>query len=193
MTTGTLPERDRAEAIETPHGPLHAPLGTGYQVLVLVAAFFGGPALGWVVGQVPGDLSGTARTMICVPFVLVFFLGYAAWVAHLKVIAFRGLGASLLKTFFVLIVLRRKPASLADVLPSREKLLEMAVRAQRAGGAFRRVGWLVGLTAGVAAALLRSAMGALPLLLLVSVPCIAWGYILALLARRGCLPIMEES
>jgi hypothetical protein len=193
MTTGTLPERDEAQAIETAHGPLHKPLPFGAQALVLAAAFFGGPALGWVVGRIPGDLTETARTMVYIPFVLVFFLGYAAWVARLKVIAFQGIGASLLKTLFLLVVRRRKPRSIEDVLPSREKLLGMAVRAQQAGGAFRRVGWLVGLAAGLVATFFGSAMGALPLFLLLSVTCIAWGYVLALLARRGCLPIMEEG
>ena len=182
-----------AEVLDTPHGPLYRPLGTGRQALVLVAAFFGGPAIAWVVGAIPGDLSETARTLVYVPFVLVFFLGYAAWVARLKVIAFRGIGAPLLKALIALIVFRRKPRSVEEVLPTREKLLEMAVKAQIAGASFRRVGWLLGVGAGVIAALFESGMAGTTRFALVSATCIAWGYALAFLGRRGWLPIMEES
>jgi hypothetical protein len=179
--------------VDTPHGRLRKPLGTGRQGLVLVAAFFGGPMLGWAVGQVPLDLSETARTLLYVPFVAVFFLGYAAWIARLKVIAFQALGAPLLRTLFLLIVRRRKPKSIEEVLPTREKLLEMAVRAQMAGASFRRVGWFVGVGAGFVAALFDSSMDAAARFVLVSATCVAWGYALSLLARRGWLPIMEES
>jgi len=180
------------EIRDTPHGRLYRPLGTWQQALVLVAAFLGGPAVGWAVGQVPGDLSETARTFVYVPFVLVFFLGYAAWVARLKVIAFRGLGVPLLRALYQLIVHRKKPESIEDVLP-RDKLVEMAVKAQVAGASFRRVGWFVGTTAGFVAALFESSMGGSARFLLVSATCIAWGYVLAFLGRRGWLPIMEES
>jgi hypothetical protein len=167
------------------------PLGTGGQVLVLVASFLGGPAVGWVVGQVPGDLSETARTIVCVPFVLVFFLGYAAWLARVKTIAFRGLGVPILKALFVLLVHRRKP-QVADVLPTRERLAEMVAKVQAAGAAFRRVAWLLGIAFGLAAALFDSAWGAAARFVLVSAGCIAWGYALTHFARRGWLPIPEE-
>ena len=179
--------------VETPHGRLYEPAGTGGQALFLVAAFLGGPAVGWAVGAIPGDLSETARTLVCVPFVLVFFLGYAAWVARLKMIVFHGLGRSLLMALFDILVRRRKPASVEEVLPTRERLLEMAVKAQIAGASFRRVGWLVGIGGGLVAALLESATGAATRFVLVSSTSIAWGYALAFLGRRGWLPIMEES
>ena len=189
MATGT----EEASQIDTPKGRLRRPLGTGRQALVLVAAFVGGPAIGWVVGRVPGDLSETARTLVYVPFVAVFFLGYAVWVARLKVIAFKGLGAPLLRALVTLIVFRRKPRSAADVLPTREKLLEMAVQAQAAGASFRRVAWLVGVTAGLVAALFESAWAGASRFVLVSATCVAWGYALSLLARRGWLPIPEQA
>jgi len=180
-------------SLDTPHGRLVKPRGSGLQALALVGAFAGGPALGWAVGRVPGDLSETARTFLYVPFVLVFFLGYAAWLARLKVILFHGLTKSLLATLFLLVVRRQKPKSIADVLPTREKLLEMAVKAQLASASFRRVGWLVGIGAGFVAAFLESAMGASVRFALVSAACIAWGYALSMLARRGWLPIPEEA
>ncbi|MCK6461871.1 MAG: hypothetical protein L6Q95_18480 [Planctomycetes bacterium] len=186
-------EEALATSLDTPHGRLHRPRGFGLQALTLVAAFAGGPALGWAVGQAPRDLSETARTFLYVPFVLVFFLGYAAWVARLKMIVFHGLTKSLLATLFLLVVRRRKPKSIADVLPTREKLLEMAVQAQMAAASFRRVGWFVGIAAGFLAALFDSAMGGATRFALVSATCVAWGYALSMLARRGWLPIPEEA
>lgn len=181
------------DGVETPYGRLYRPLSDGRQILVLVAAFFGGPALAWAVGQVPGDLSETARTVVYIPFVAVFFLGYGVWVARLNAIAFEGIGRSLLKAFFTLIVLRRKPRSVQDVLPSREKLLEMLVRAQQAGGSFAPASWPVGILFGLAAMLFDSAFGAIPLFLLVAASVIAWGQLLGRLGRRGWLPFMEEG
>jgi hypothetical protein len=186
-------EEAPATSLDTAHGRLVKPQGFGLQALTLVAAFAGGPALGWAVGQAPGDLSETARTFLYVPFVLVFFLGYAAWVARLKVIAFQGLGLPLLRALFLLVVRRQKPKSIEEVLPTRERLLEMAVKAQMAAASFRRVAWLVGIGAGFVAALFDSAMGAGSRFVLVSASCIAWGYALAFLGRRGWLPIMEEA
>lgn len=177
--------------VETSREGLHEPVGMGRQALVLAAAFAGGPAIGWVVGSV-GGLPETARTLVCVAFVLVFFLGYAAWVARLKLIAFEGLGASLLKALVLLLFFRRKPQA-AEVLPTRGRLLEMALKAQAASGSFRRVGWLVGLCAGVVAALFESATAPAARFVLVSATCVAWGYALSLLGRRGWLPVMEES
>jgi hypothetical protein len=69
----------------------------------------------------------------------------------------------------------------------------MAVKAQAASGAFRRVGWLLGLCAGVVAALFESATPPATRFVLVSATCTAWGYALSLLGRRGWLPMMEEN
>jgi hypothetical protein len=179
--------------LDTPYGRLYEPLGQGRQVAVLAGAFFAGPALGWLVGQVPGDLSETAVTIVQVHFVVVFFIGYTVWVARLNAIAFDGIGRSLFKALFTIIVLRRKPASVEEVLPSREKLTEMMVRAQKAGGSFVPVSWLVGLGAGAAAMLFDSSISAPARFALVASSVIAWGYALGWLGRRGWLPFMEEG
>jgi hypothetical protein len=179
--------------LDTPHGRLYRPLGQWWQILVLVAVFFGGPALGWLVGRVPGDLSETARTVLYVPYVAIFFLGYAAWVARLNAIAFDTIGRSLLRALFLLIVRRQPPKAAADVLPSKEKLLEMMVRAQKAGASFGPASWPVAVLAGLIAMMFDSATGALVLFLLVTLTCLSWGYLLARLGRRGWLPFMEES
>jgi hypothetical protein len=179
--------------LETPFGRLYRPLPGGWQIAVLIGAFFGGPALGWIVGRAPGDLSETARTVLHLPYMAVFFLGYSIWVARLNAIAFDCLGRSLLKTLFQLIVHRRRPRSLEEVMPSREKLLEMVVRAQRAGASFAPVGWLVGVAAGLTAALFESSMSSSGLFLMVTASCIGWSHLLARLGRRGWLPFAEEG
>ena len=79
-----------------------------------------------------------------------------------------------------------------DVLPSRERLLEMLVRAQ-AGASFAPVGWLVGLGAGLAATLFTSQVSASGLFLVVVATSGAWGHLLARLGRRGWLPFPEEE
>lgn len=177
----------------TPQPSAPKPPGAGQQGLVLVAAFLGGPALGWIVGQVPAGLSEGARTFLCAPFVVVFFLGYAAWVARLKVIAFQGLGLPLLRALYHLVVRREKPRSVEDVLPSREQLLDLARKARGAGAAFRRVGWVVGIAAGFVAAFFESSTGPATRFVLVSATTVGWGYALALLARQGWLPIPEQA
>jgi hypothetical protein len=179
--------------LDTPYGRLYEPLGQGVQFAVLAGAFFAGPALGWLLGQVPGDLSETAVTFVQVPFVVIFFIGYAVWVARLNAIVFDSMGRSLFKALFTMIVLRRKPASVEEVLPSREKLTEMMVRAQKAGGSFVPVSWIVGFGAGSAALLFDSTMSAPARFALVASGVIAWGYVLGWLGRRGWLPFMEEG
>lgn len=181
------------EGLETPYGILYQPPGNGLQILVLFAAFIGGPAFAWVIGQVPGDLSQTARDVLFVPMMAIFFLGYGLWITRLNAIAFHGIGRGLLKALFNFIAFRRKPKSVADLIPSRDKLLEMMVRAQKAGSSFAPVGWLVGLVSGLAAMLFDSALHPAKLFLLVCGACVIWGTLLAWLGRRNWLPFMENG
>ncbi len=187
------PTRVPPEGLETPYGYLYHPLTNGKQIIVVIAAFFGGPAFAWVIGQVPGDLSQTARDVLFIPMMAVFFLGYGLWIARLNAIAFHGIGLGILKTLFMLILFRRKPKSIEDVMPSRDKLLEMMVRAQKAGASFAPVGWLVGIVSGLAAMLFDSAAHPAKLFLLVASGCVIWGYLLAWLGRRSWLPFMESD
>ena len=181
------------EGLATPYGYLYRPLSNGRQMLVVVAAFVGGPAFGWVIASVPGDLSQTARDSLFIPMMAIFFMGYGLWITRLNAIAFEGIGWGIVKVLFNLIAFRRKPESLHDVLPSRDKLLQMLVRAQKAGASFAPAGWLVGVISGSIAVLFDSAMAPAKMFLLVAGACVIWGHALAWLGRRGWLPFMESQ
>jgi len=194
-----MPEQERRtidippEGLETPYGRLYCPLSRGRQTVVVLLSFCAGPAAGWLLAQVPGDLSDLAQAVICGAFVLVFGAGYALWTALTSLLAFDLIGRSLLKTLFLLIVRRRKPESIEEVLPTREKLLQALVRAQAAGASFLPVSIPIGLAAGVVAMFFESRTGAPARFALTAAGCIAWGFLLARLGRRGWLPFAEED
>jgi hypothetical protein len=179
--------------LETPYGPLYRPLSDGKQLLVALAAFVGSIGMGHVVGLVPGDLSEAASVVLHLGYILVFFVGYATWVAKLSAIAFDGIGRSVFKALWNLIVHRRKPKQVEDVLPTRDKLLQMAVRAQQAGGSFWRASWSIAVLFALFALMFDSAMSGTHLALLVFVTVLAWGFLLGRLGGRGWLPFPEEE
>ena len=81
-----------SKGVDTPHGRLYQPLAEGWQIVVMFAAFIGGPAFAWLTGRIPGDLSDNARYVLSVPIVFIFIFGYGLWITRLNVIAFRGIG-----------------------------------------------------------------------------------------------------
>jgi hypothetical protein len=179
--------------LETGAGVLYRPQGWTVQIPVAIGAFVGGPALGWLGGGLMPGLSEDARTALCVPFVAVFFCGYGLWLARLNAIAFHGLGKGLLRALFVLLVLRRKPERLEDVLPSREKLAEMMVRGQRAASSFLAVSVPISLLAGIIVLFFETEASVLTREIVVAGGGIGWGWLLSLLGRRGYLPFPEEG
>jgi len=183
----------QGDKLETPYGTLYRPLSDGKQLLVALAAFFGSLGMGHVVGLVPGDLSDAAKVVLHLPYILVFFVGYASWVARLSAIAFDGIGRSILKVLWNLIVHRRKPRNAEEVLPAKDKLLEMAVRAQRAGGGFWRVSWSVAVLFALLSLTFESRMPGTSLAFLVLVTVLGWGFLLGRLGGRGWLPFPEEE
>jgi hypothetical protein len=90
---------------------------------------------------------------------------------------------------FDVLIRRKKPERMQDVLPGVEKLEIMAVRAQRAGSSFLLAAIPTATVFGVAAAL-RTALYQSVLL---TSACMAWGYSLSWLARHGYLPIPETE
>ena len=183
-------DRDMPAVLETPQGKLYRPWATGAQIAALAAAFFGGPLAAWLLGQAIG-VTELAQTVLYAAFVLVFFLGYAAWTARLNALAFATLGRGLLKGLFSLLIRRRKPESLEEIIPSKEALLAMAVKAQRAGWLFFWCGLPLAGLAGLTAVLFDSPTGPFARLFGVTGALAAWAWLLGFAARRGYLPMAE--
>jgi hypothetical protein len=189
--------RERVEipvdGLDTPSGRLYRPRPQLQQISVLVGTFAGGPLIGWTAARFIGDLSEDASALLWLPFSLIFFLGYAVWLSRLGAIVFDTIGRSVLRALFVWLVRRRRPDPARDVLPSRDALLAMLVRAQKAGASFAPVGWLIAPAAGLGAAVVTSRQSPSGRFLLIAVTCVAWGHLLAWLGRRGWLPFPEDA
>lgn len=179
------------DGLETPHGRLYRPQSQSKQILVLIAAFVASMSLGGWVAAIPGDLSTAAQVAFHIPYVLVFFLGYGLWVARINAIVFDTIGRSVLKALWQLIVHRKQPDARETILPSKEKLLEMLVKAQKGGASFRSISWGVAPLGVLVGLLCESAMPEMQLVILLVVTVLAWGYLLGFLGRRGWLPFPE--
>ncbi len=177
---------------DTPYGILYRPRSAWVQIPLLNATLAACIPLGRVVGLSLGGLSDNAQVFLYVPFLLVLFGGYSLWMARLQAMAFDLVGRGLFKALFILIVRRRKPENLEELIPTPEKL-ERAVRAQQASSAFWIVAIPIAFLASAAALLIRSDAGPVMRAFSVGSGCIVWGIILAFLARRGYLPILEEA
>lgn len=178
---------------ETAYGLLHPPATQGRQLL----NFFGVFCLSLLVGFVPrlafGNISENARTFLHVPFVLVFGFGYAGWAARLHALGMELLGRSLFKALVQIILFRRKPKSLADVLPDQDKLTQLAVRGQKAASSFLIVSIPIALLAALAAIFIKSELTWLWRIPVIIGPVVFWGWWLMRLGRRGQLPFPEPG
>ena len=179
------------DGLETPHGRLYRPQSQSKQILVLIAAFVASMSLGGWVAAIPRDLSTAAQVVFHTPYVLVFFLGYGLWVARINAIVFDTIGRSVLKALWQLIVHRKQPDARETILPSKEKLLEMLVKAQKGGASFRSISWGVAPLGVLVGLLCESAMPEMQLVILLVVTVLVWGYLLGFLGRRGWLPFPE--
>lgn len=179
--------------LDTPHGRLHKPKNWFVQCGSLFATFMGGPALGMAIGHALGELSENAEIVLYLPFVAIFFLGYGLWAARLSAIAFDGIGRGLMRALFLLVVRRKVPEKVEDVIPSEDTLTKMAVRAQQAAGSFLVMSVPVAIVTALASLFFDSPASTMMRLLLVGGGCVAWGFVLSQLGRRGFLPMMEEG
>jgi hypothetical protein len=177
--------------METPFGVLYAPQRGLMQAVVLLAVFVGTILAAEIIARMIGDLSRVAGIVLYTGFVACLFAGYGLWSARLKAIAFHGVGKALLKALFLLLVRRRRPESIEDLLPTEEKLTQMAVAAQQSAPSFKAAGLLIGVLLGLSS-LLFEASGALRFLLAAG-GLIGWSYLLYFLGRRGYLPILESG
>ena len=178
---------------ETPFGRLYEPQHGFVQFLTFCLAFFGGPGVGMVVGASLGGLSESAQIALYVPFVATFFLGYGLWISRLNMLAFNLIGRGLFKALFYLLILRRKPKNAEDILPSEAKLVEAAVKAQKAGWSFFMMSIPVAGFSMLGALLIDAQTSAVERAFIVGSACLLWGYALGWLGRHGYLPFMEEG
>jgi hypothetical protein len=186
-----LPEA--AESCSTPFGVLYRPRSFGVQIPVLIGAFAGGPVAGWILGRILGGVSDNGQVFLYISTTSIFFFGYALWAARLASLAFNAFGKQILWLLFQWIVKRKKPQSPEELLPTREKLEELVVRAQRAAWSFLVVSVAVGLICGALAQLIETQNGKLEQSVIVAAGCILWGWILGSLGRRGYLPLPEAD
>ena len=180
-----------ADGLETPYGRFYRPQSLTTQIVALIAAFVASMSLGGWIAAIPGDLSTAAIVAFHIPYVLVFFLGYGLWVARINAIVFDTFGRSVLKALWQLLVHRKQPDARETVLPSREKLLEMLVKAQKGGASFRGISWPIAALAVPVGLLYESSMPGMQLVALLAATILAWGFFLGFLGRRGWLPFPE--
>lgn len=180
------------EGLQTTHGYLYNPPKLSKQILSLLASFFGAIFLGWVVSSIPGGLSDFAKGFFYIPYILVFFLGYAAWISWLNVIVFDTIKWPLLKTLFGFLLRKEKPESIQSLMPSKEKVIEIMVRAQKATRTFSLLSWPIGIACGLAVMFVSSSANPVFIFFLVSLSSVAFGYTLSYFGRRGYFPFPEE-
>lgn len=177
--------------VATPHGEIHSPPAFGVQIAVTFASFAASIGLGFFLVAALRLESFGARVFAQAPFVLTFILGYALWTARVRALVFHTVGRGLLKALIIMLLKKRAPSRVEDVLPSREKLLEMLVRAQKAASSFALVAAPVGFLCALGVALFDGFPGAGGRATTVAVLCLLWGIVLSVLGRRGLLPIGE--
>ncbi|MGH7794550.1 MAG: hypothetical protein ACREQ2_06595 [Candidatus Binatia bacterium] len=86
---------------------------------------------------------------------------------------------------------RKQPDDRETILPSKEKVLELLVKAQKAGASFLGISWAVAPLGVLVGLLCQSAMPEIQLVILLVGTELAWGYVLGFLGRRGWLPFPE--
>lgn len=180
------------EGVETPWGYLYPPPKQIKQILFLVAAFFAAILQGWVVSNIPGDLSDFAKGVIYFIYLLVFFLGYAAWSSWLGVIVFKRFKLSLIKTLFGIFLRREKPESLEKLLPTKDQAIEFMVRAQKAAKIFFIISWPIGIAGGIASLFINTSINKVYLFVIIIISTVMFGYSINYFGRRGYLPFPEE-
>jgi hypothetical protein len=181
-----------SEGVETPLGHLYYPPKQGTQVLSVLAAFFTAIFLGWIISSIPGDLSEFGSGVIYFIYLIVFILGYSAWISWLNVIVFDSIKWPILKTIFRLLIKKEKPKSVHDFLPPKEKIIEILVRAQKAAKIFYRLSWPIGVFGGIVSMFLSNSTNSILMFVLISSTSVCYGYALFYLGRRGYFPFPEE-
>jgi len=186
-------QNDDQDKRETPFGTFYRPRSIALQMMTLLGALLGILLIGWLISQALGGVSKNAQIFLFIPFFLILVLGYGLWLSRLEALAFEIIGKGILRALYEVIVKRKKPESPESILPPKEKLEEMAVRAQRAASSFFIVAIPAAIGAGLAALFIESPTGVWLRICVISGGCLLWGRFLTNLGRRGYLPLPEEG
>jgi hypothetical protein len=179
--------------IETPYGTVYPFKSFAVQILVLGAAFAGGPLIAWLLGQALGNTSEAAQIFLTVCFSAVLFLGYGTWAARLASLVMTLFGRKVLWALIGLLFRRTTPRDLQQLIPDRDALTRLLASAQKAAWSFLVAGILVGVVGGALAGWIDSDSGKASQVLVVFLGVILWGYTLGWLGRHGYLPLPEPS
>jgi hypothetical protein len=180
------------EGMDTPKGYLYNPPKQGKQILFLIAAFFTAIFLGFIVSSIPGDLSNFATGVICFVFLMVFFLGYGLWVGLVSALLFSSVKWPLFKIFAKVFIRKERPASLNELLPEREKLIELMLKAQKYSRTFLILSWPIGFAGGLATMFMKTSTNSAYLFVIVMLCVVIYGFTLSYFGRRGYFPFPEE-
>ena len=163
------------------------------QILALITMFFGNLAMGWTVARVLGGLSHNASIVLYVPFIVIMFFGYSVWSARLQLIAFNMPGKNVLHVCLKLLLRRKEFRQSNQVLTDHKKLNAVLVKAYKTANSFFLVSLAVAALASVGALMIDNTTGPFSRFTVVGLACVAWGWGLSQIARRGFLPIPENA
>jgi hypothetical protein len=98
----------------------------------------------------------------------------------------------LIKIIAKFFIRKEKPTSINELIPEREKLFDIMLRAQKYSRTFFILSWPVGIAGGFATLFINTSMNSALLFMLVFISSIVFGYVLSHFGRRGYLPLPEE-
>ena len=181
-----------SEGIETPSGFLYHPPRLSKQIFFLIISFFTAIFLGWIISSIPGDLSEFGKGIIYFIYFLILMIGYSVWAGILSALIFKSIKIPLIKLVFNYFIRKEKSVPLSRILPEREKVIGLMVRAQKTTKVFFIFSWIIGIPGGIAAAFFTSSMSSILIFILVLASSIAYGYFLFYFGRRGYIPFPDD-
>ena len=180
------------EGIDTAYGHLYPLPKLSMQILFVVVSFLTAILLGLTISIIPGDLSELAKGVIYFIYLLVFILGYSSWVSLLGMLAFSSIKIPMMKMIFRYFVHKEKPVSVEEILPSREKITELLVRAQKSARIFFILSWPIGIVGGIVSLFMNTSINSLIFFVIILITAVIFGYALFYFGRRGYFPFPEE-
>jgi len=137
-------------------------------------------------------LSELAKGVIYFVYLLVFILGYSAWVSLLGVLAFSSIKLPIMRMIIRYFFHKEKPASVEEILPSREKMTELLVRAQKSARIFFILSWPIGIVGGIVSLFMNTSINSAIFFVIILITAVTFGYVLFYFGRRGYFPFPEE-